>query len=269
MKIAEKIKRQLIKRYSSVIRKLVAVYGMELYLKDTTGFISKIYVDDDIFHLVENKNHLDGNVLSLIQGINIKQMNVCVDVGANLGFVSAVLSERSKHVIAFEPEPKNIEKFKELIKVNNIKNIEIIEMAVADNCGKIKFYTSLGHAHHSLGLAHTSLSDNSFIEVDVTSLDEFCRKRGIDEIDCLKVDVEGFEYEVFAGASEMFKNRKIKNVIFEISNGVMTRLKKDPKPIFDFLFDNGFEIYSSRDKKVPRDQVLNCTGQDLLAVLEN
>lgn len=266
MGIANNIQRQLVKRYSSVLRKLIEVYGMNLYLKDNEGFISKIYPDDDIFHLIRNKSHFDGKVLSLIEGIDSKEMNVCIDIGANLGFVSAVLSERSKHVISFEPEPKNVSKFKDLIKTNNLKNIEVVQMAVADKVGKLKFYTSPhAHAHHSLGLAHASQSDSHYIEVEVTTLDEFCQIRGIDQIDCLKVDVEGFEYEVFQGSKELLKNKKIKNIIFEISKNVMMNLKKDPKVIFDILIENGYTIYTSTGQKISSEQVMNFMGQDLIA----
>ncbi len=265
MGIVNNIQRQLVKRYSHILRKLIEVYGMDLYLKDNEGFISKIYPDDDIFHLIRNKTHFDGKVLSLIEGIDSKEMNVCIDIGANLGFVSAILSKRSKQVISFEPEPKNVSKFKDLIKTNNLKNIEVVQMAVADKIGKLKFYTSPAHAHHSLGLAHASQSDSSYIEVDVTTLDGFCKTRGIDEIDCLKVDVEGFEYEVFQGSIELLKNKKINNIIFEISKNVMMNLKKDPKVIFDFLIENGYTIYTSAGQKISSEQVMNYMGQDLIA----
>lgn len=268
MKIGEKIKRQILKRYSSIVRKLIDVYGMNLYLKDSEGFISKINIEDDIFHLIQNKNHLDGTVLNLVQGIVKKDdMNICVDIGANLGFVSALLSKKCKSVISFEPEPKNAARIKDLIELNQIKNIEIIQKAVADKPGKLKFYTSTAHAHHSLGLAHESQSDTKFIEVDVTTLDEFCKERRIDEIDCLKVDVEGFEYEVFQGAEELLRNKKIKNIIFEISHKVMTNLKKDSKEIFMLLKDHGFVIYDSLGKKISYEEVMNFTGQDLIAKL--
>lgn len=267
MKIFEKIKRQIIKRYAVVLRKLIVNYELDLYFKDNQGIISKIYPHDDMRHIIQNKTHLDGTVLNLINDFDLNNLDLCIDIGANLGFVSAVLAKRSKRVIAFEPEPKNLERFNDLIRNNQIKNIEVEPIAVADKTGKIKFYTSQAHAHHSLGLAHTSQSAAQFIEVDVVTLDEFCEKKQIKKIDCLKVDVEGFEYEVFQGAKELFKNKCVKYVIFEISHGVMTRLKKDPTPIFNFLLDHGFEIYTAKNNKISRDQILDYVGQDLLAVL--
>lgn len=267
VKIVDKFMRQVLKKYASIVKKLIEIYGVEFYLKDSAGFISKIYPTDDIFHLIGNKNHLDGTVLNLVQGIDIKDMNVCIDIGANLGFVSASLSKKCKQVISFEPEPKNVLRIKDLIKINNIENVEVVQKAVADKSGKLKFYTSPAHAHHSLGLAHGSQSIDSFIEVDVVTLDEFCHSRKIDAIDCLKIDVEGFEYEVFQGAKELFKNKKIKNVIFEISHGVMRNLKKDTKVIFDFLKEHGFVIYTSSGKKLAYEEVMNFSGQDLIAKL--
>ncbi len=266
MKITDKIKRQTYKHYSRVLKKLIELHGVNLYIKDSQNFISKIYPEDDIFHLITTKNHLDGAVVNLIQDLSKQELNTCIDVGANLGFVSAILSLHSKKVFSFEPEPKNIERFKDLLEKNSIRNIEIVEKAVADKSGKLRFYTSPhAHAHHSLGLAHAGQSENNYIEVETITLDKFCNQNNIHEIDCLKVDVEGFEHEVFLGAEELLKNKRIKNIIFEISHGVMNNLKKDPKKIFDLLLQYEYTIYTSTHKKVSIDKISDFTGQDLIA----
>lgn len=52
-------------------------------------------------------------------------------------------------------------------------------------------------------------------EIDVRTLDEYCIERRIDRIDLLKIDVEGHELEVLAGAEQSFAQRKIRMVSFE------------------------------------------------------
>jgi hypothetical protein len=55
------------------------------------------------------------------------------------------------------------------------------------------------------------------ITVKVLTLDSFCEQRSIEKIDLLKVDVEGFEIEVFKGAKRMLENKNIQIIAFEIS----------------------------------------------------
>ena len=53
-------------------------------------------------------------------------------------------------------------------------------------------------------------------EVKVLTLDEYCANLSIDEIDFLKIDVEGFEKEVLKGAKNLLKNKKIKYIQLEL-----------------------------------------------------
>jgi hypothetical protein len=53
------------------------------------------------------------------------------------------------------------------------------------------------------------------------TLDQFARSRGISEIGLLKVDVEGYEPEVFLGATGLLRRRAIKVLVFEFSPRVL------------------------------------------------
>lgn len=53
-------------------------------------------------------------------------------------------------------------------------------------------------------------------EVRVLTLDKYCKNLSIDEIDFLKIDVEGFEKEVLKGAKKLLVNKKIKYIQLEL-----------------------------------------------------
>ena len=55
--------------------------------------------------------------------------------------------------------------------------------------------------------------------VATVTLDGYCQERGIDHIDVLKVDVEGHETQVMAGARELIERRAIDVVILEVDAG--------------------------------------------------
>ena len=67
--------------------------------------------------------------------INVKRGDIALDLGANIGYHTLILSKlvgKTGKVFAFEPAPENAALIRENIKINNIKNVVVIEMAVSD-----------------------------------------------------------------------------------------------------------------------------------------
>ncbi|MGH7936870.1 MAG: FkbM family methyltransferase, partial [Chthoniobacterales bacterium] len=54
--------------------------------------------------------------------------------------------------------------------------------------------------------ANPAVDQTQIVETEVKSLDQFCAETGINSIDLLKIDVEGFEFEVIKGATEMLRH---------------------------------------------------------------
>lgn len=52
-------------------------------------------------------------------------------------------------------------------------------------------------------------------EIIIKTIDEFCLENNINQIDYLKIDVEGHEFQVLLGAKKMIENRKINFIQFE------------------------------------------------------
>jgi FkbM family methyltransferase len=79
--------------------------------------------------------------------------------------------------------------------------------------------------------------------VDVTTIDQFCRDKGIDRIDVLKSDTQGYDLEVFKGAAEMMRRNKISLIFCEL---ILCDKMYQGIPRFDetlgFLRDRGFSL---------------------------
>jgi hypothetical protein len=60
------------------------------------------------------------------------------------------------------------------------------------------------------------------VRVPVSTLDKFCSERSVKQIDVLKIDTEGFEFEVLKGATSMLDRKAIKFIYFEF-NDITTR----------------------------------------------
>src|SRR5688572_10781582 len=102
------------------------------------------------------------------------------------------------HVYAFEPLPRNIHFLKEHLRINRVSNVEIIQAAVGEVNGETFFDDTTGSA---MG----RLSPEGKLKVRTVSIDELIAAGQLQTPHCLKIDVEGAEADVLAGAETTLK----------------------------------------------------------------
>ena len=133
----------------------------------------------------------------------IKEGSIVIDAGANIGMFSVNASLRGATVYAFEPVSiiasalrENTESFR----------VEVIEQGLGAAPGEKNIYFSpdaLGSSTiEGSGMAFPDGS--SAQKIKITTIDDFVRERGI-RVDFIKMDVEGYEKEVLAGAKETIR----------------------------------------------------------------
>ena len=76
--------------------------------------------------------------------------------------------------------------------------------------------------------------------VPVRTIDECVREWNIDRIDLMKIDVEGYEPEVFAGAARTLADGKIKAVLCEFNAHWLARAGTSSREVYRGLLDKGF-----------------------------
>jgi FkbM family methyltransferase len=122
--------------------------------------------------------------------------SIVFDIGAHVGFytlLTSVLVGPNGKVYAFEPMPENIYYLKEHLRINQISNVRIIEAAVSDRCGVAQFKKT-----NNSYTGHLSLEGD--ISIETVSLDELISKDILPAPHYIKIDVEGAEMNVLAGA---------------------------------------------------------------------
>lgn len=117
------------------------------------------------------------------------------DVGAHAGFftVYARALNPLAHIIALEPEPKNINALEQTIKNNSVQNLTIIKGALAKESGKRELALSEDSHNHRL---KTNTSEKKIITVNAYNFAHF-KQLTPQGIGILKMDIEGGEYEIF------------------------------------------------------------------------
>ncbi len=124
-----------------------------------------------------------------------------LDVGANIGDLSIYFARRlpEARVIAFEPAPENLRDFAANLALQNppLTNLELVAEAVSDRTGTIAFTVGAGDLNTTMiegNLARLrSAPGVTVAEVPTDTLENLCRRLGVDQIDLLKIDTEGGE----------------------------------------------------------------------------
>lgn len=166
--------------------------------------------------------------------------SVYLDIGANVGHHALFASRFASQVYAFEPYQSVREKLNEKLELNKIGNVKVLPLALGDKTETKRFFAP----------PDANLGTGSFVEkyseqntadqlLEICRLDDIFAELGIGRADLVKIDVEGFEKQVLAGAGKMLElMRPI--VLFENSMYLEDALHslQDVKDIFpeDYLF---------------------------------
>jgi FkbM family methyltransferase len=146
---------------------------------------------------------------------------VCIDIGANIGDYSNLLLNRTNaKVFAFEPLPQVYIKLAKRFEDNQDRFLGI-NMGIGSKVGKDLIHWSperTGHASYVLEIKKLNYVKNDYEqEVSTTTLDVFVQEWKIERIDLIKIDVEGYEKEVFQGALETIRSCKPKFIQIEMN----------------------------------------------------
>lgn len=199
--------------------------------------------------------------------------DTAVDVGANIGYMTAVLANRINQstggsIWAFEAHPAifeelqfNVDNWK-----NQLKNTNFIirNLAISESQSQVKlkvpdtFFSNRGLAS-VVSLSNIDRLDNNhyeWVDVEANSLDNlFLTSK---KIDIFKLDVEGHELSVLKGAEYLLKEQRIRDCVFE-------EHREYPTDVTGFFEKFGYKIFRihrgfwgptllESNSKVPRTQ---------------
>jgi FkbM family methyltransferase len=129
-----------------------------------------------------------------------------VDIGANVGEFMLDYSTRKKiikDVYLFEPQKEQIKALKESIKINNFTHCNLIEKAVSNKIGTLRFNVNSNNTTAS-GISH---DNNSNVIVETTTIDEYFLENTSSPFVFL-IDAEGAELSIFQGGRKFIKNNQ-------------------------------------------------------------
>lgn len=161
-----------------------------------------------------------------------------VDVGANIGSYTILAGAAQANVICFEPVPSTFEALLDNIHLNRLgSRVDARNQAVGSRTGELEMIADQDTTNHALpqGDGYPGLS----LRVPLVSLDDALRG---ETPKLIKIDVEGFETEVLAGAEATFSNAALRAVIIEL-NGSGTRYGFNDDHLHRRMEEMGFTPY--------------------------
>lgn len=142
------------------------------------------------------------------------------DIGANVGAFTCLMASLGHTVHSFEPIPDTFCRLKNNVKLNGLLGRAHLNcLAVGKEQGLVTFHIEENSPATNRMAPPGESATNSATSIQlvaVTSLDVYCKTKGIQSIDLLKVDVEGMEPYVLQGAKALLKDRKIAAILIEI-----------------------------------------------------
>lgn len=200
--------------------------------------------------------------------LNVTNPKVFWDVGANLGFYSWLVRQHPsvQQVVLFEPDPTNFGLITKTIRRNGVLNCRPMNLALSDVTGCALFLVDRASgATGSLGSVSNANNPRSLqydyqmsetINALTTTVDSLISE-GLPTPDLIKIDVEGAEHLVLAGAENcLTKSRPV--LILETSNLKLLRQLRD-KGYSLFRIDEGNFLCASAEsltELVPFEQAL-------------
>jgi FkbM family methyltransferase len=167
----------------------------------------------------------------------------CIDVGCHLGAMLSLLTRlapQGKH-LAFEPVPEKAAWLR-----RKFPDVEVFQVALGETAGQVRFFENVTRSGFS-GLVATPDSTDVNVDflVDCKPLDHFWRKDR--PISFIKLDVEGSEFLVVRGASDLIRqDRPV--LLFESIPGGVEKFGGTRRALFDFLTAQlGYSIFTAGD----------------------
>ena len=187
--------------------------------------------------------------LTQIVTLLLKKGDVCFDVGANFGWYTTLFHKHcgaEGYVHAFEPVPVT---FKEL-KLNyqlmgKPKNVFINNLALGDKNEEISInlFKELPSGHASL--SQQGRKDAVSFKCEMITLDSYLEKQNIEQVNFIKVDIEGAELLFLKGAEKLFQQESLPIFLMEMALQQTSNFDYKPNDLLEFISERAeYDFYA-------------------------
>ncbi len=150
----------------------------------------------------------------------LKSGMVVLDVGAHHGLYTVISARQvgsNGKVYAFEPSPRERKILDRNLRLNRIRNVSVAGIALGRNKGEANLFVVNRQETGCNSLRPPAIHGKVHeLTVVVDTLDHWLREREIGRVDFIKLDVEGGELDVLAGAEKLLATQPRPVVLAEV-----------------------------------------------------
>jgi FkbM family methyltransferase len=153
-------------------------------------------------------DHLTDLMFQLVQ-----RGDTVLDLGAHVGTFSLAAAALGCRVLAVEASPSNVALLEKSVSRNGFENMRVVPVAVADRAGVVQFIPD-----GPFGVVCTPSANRPSVSVRAVTVDQLLADIGWQQVDFIKMDVEGSEIAAVRGMARLLARPDAPPIIYE-SNG--------------------------------------------------
>jgi len=204
-----------------------------------------VTANDDVGRAIYYRGNYEPTETQYLRQV-IREHDICVDVGANIGYYSTLMASLAHQgqIHAFEPDPTSYAMLQLNVRLNRLSNVVLNQKALGEQSGEVPFVLASDRAFS--GLMDTGRKPVERItNVTLTTLDQYLRETGLERIDFLKADVEGAEGAVVRGARGIFESpdKRPRLVMLELYEPNQYRFGDNIDRIVSFMREMKYEPF--------------------------
>lgn len=170
-----------------------------------------------------------------------------LDIGAHHGLYTLLAARkvgRTGRVLSFEPSPRERRKLLRHLRLNRCSNVEVEYCALGSSDGEADLFLVDGAETGCNSLRAPAVNEpTEMVRVPVKTLDSRLQSRDIEQVDFIKLDVEGGEWEVLKGASKLLDRRPRPVILCEVQDIRTQPWGYRAQELIAFLRDRNFQWF--------------------------
>lgn len=206
----------------------------------------------DISHVVDHfvyfglRDNAFDNLLKLV-----RPGNIIVDIGANIGRFALPFGKAASPgvVYCFEPDSENYDRLVLNLGINKLSNVVVFKRGLGEAEGSSKLYKIDVHNPGMNRFSKYGEQDAMFETVTVSTLDREVSVLSIKKIDFIKIDVEGFEFEVLKGAGQVIDTFR-PTLFVELNNENLKANDASAEEVLEWIQNKDYTVYKASDMSV-------------------
>jgi FkbM family methyltransferase len=167
-----------------------------------------------------------------------------LDIGANVGYYTALAIPAlgpSGRIVAFEPDPETFSFLQRTIAANTGASVNALQRAASDRRGSATLYISRDNRGDNR-LYNNDLAVTS-IPIETVPADDALEELGIESVDLVKIDVQGFEAAVYRGLERTIRRSPGLVLLSEYWPQGLRTAGSDPQAVLTHLASMGLDLH--------------------------